>query len=162
MMRTVRTIAPLLRALLFTTAGALAASTATLGMVGCNDENAPETWVKKLDDPIQRPAAIKRLIQFFEDAMTRANKDRNEANVKALLDKIIGPLTKVYVDGQLDDRTRVELIKFLADPRDPRAKDAWIKGCSGFAEGKGASEDDVRWVAPAIGATKLEEAAPAL
>jgi hypothetical protein len=94
--------------------------------------------------------------------MTKANKDRNDANVKALLDKIIAPLTKVYVDGQLDDRTRVELIKFLSDTRDPRSKEAWIKGCTGFAEAKGASEDDVRWIAPAIGATKLEEAAPAL
>src|SRR5262249_50069499 len=112
MLRSARTIAPLVRALLFTTAGVAAASAASVGLVGCNDENAPETWVKKLDDPIQRPAAIKRLIQFFEDAMTRANKDRNDANVKALLDKIIEPLTKTYVDGNLDDRTRIELIKF--------------------------------------------------
>jgi hypothetical protein len=162
MIRIARTLAPLLRALLFTSASLAAVSAATLGMVGCNDENAPETWVKKLDDPIQRPMAIKRLIQFFEDAMTRANKDRNDANVKGLLDKIIAPLTKVYVDGQLDDRTRIELIKFLADTRDTRSKEAWIKGCTGFAEAKGASEDDVRWIAPAMGATKLEEGAPAL
>jgi len=162
MMRTARTIAPLIRVLLFTTASALAASTAAVGMVGCQDENAPETHVKKLSDPIQRPAAIKRLIQFFEDAMTRANKDRNDANVKALLDKIIDPLTKTYVSGDLDERTRIELIKFLADSRDTRAKSAWIKACAGFAEGKGASEDDVRWAAPAIGATKLEEGASAL
>src|SRR6185295_6481047 len=94
--------------------------------------------------------------------MTRANKDRNNADVKALLDKIIDPLTKTYVDGELDDRTRIELIKFLGDTRDPRAKAAWIKACAGFAEGKGASEDDVRWAAPAIGATKLEEGAAAM
>src|SRR5882724_474980 len=162
MMRTARTIGPLIRALLFTTASSMALSVAAVGMVGCNDENAPETWVKKLGDPIQRPAAIKRLIQFFEDAMTRANKDRNDANVKGLLDKIVEPLTKTYVDGDLDERTRIELIKFLGDTRDPRAKAAWIKACSGFAEGKGAAEDDVRWAAPAIGATKLEEGASAL
>jgi HEAT repeat protein len=135
---------------------------AVVAVVGCADENAPETWVKKMDDPIQRPAAIKRLIQFFEDAMTRANKDRNDPNVKALLDKIIVPMTTTYTDGQLDERTRIELIKFLADTRDPRAKAAWIKACSGFGNGKGASEDDVRWAAPAIGATKLQEGAPAL
>jgi HEAT repeat protein len=162
MIRTARTIGPLIRALLFTAASATAIAAAAVGMVGCQDENAPETWVKKLGDPIQRPAAIKRLIQFFEDAMTRANKDRTDANVKALLDKIIDPLTKTYTDGDLDERTRIELIKFLADSRDPRAKAAWIKACSGFAEGKGASEDDVRWAAPAIGATKLEEGAQAL
>jgi len=162
MMRTARTIAPLLRALLFTTAGSAAVSALSFAMVGCQDESAPETWVKKLNDPIQRPAAVKRLNQFFEDAMTRANKDRNDPNVKGLLDKIIDPLTKTYLDGDLDERTRIDLIKFLADTRDPRAKAAWIKACAAFAEGKGASEDDVRWAAPAIGATKLEEGAAAL
>jgi hypothetical protein len=162
MMRTARTIAPLLRALLFTTATTTALSVAAVGMVGCNDENAPETWVKKLDDPIQRPAAIKRLIQFFEDAMTKANKDRNDPGVKALLDKIIEPLSKTYADGQVDERTRIELIKFLGDARDPRTKAALIKACAGFASGQGSGEDDVRWAAPAIGALKLEEAAPAL
>src|SRR5258706_14271 len=94
--------------------------------------------------------------------MTPANKDRNDANVKALLDKIVDPLTKTYVDGDLDERTRIELVKFLADTRDPRAKAACIKACNGFAEGKGASDDDGRWAAPGIGATKVEEGAPAL
>ena len=162
MIRSARRIAPLFRAL----AGALATSSvfaaASVAMVACADENAPETHVKKLDDPVQKPAAIKRLIQFFEDAMTRANKNREDPNVKALLDKIVDPLTKVYVDGNLDDRTRVELIKFLADTRDTRAKAAWIKACSSFGKGQGATEDDVRWAAPAIGATKLEEGAAAL
>ncbi|HEX9297006.1 MAG TPA: hypothetical protein VF881_14280 [Polyangiaceae bacterium] len=162
MIRSAGTIAPLLRALLFTSASFAALSAVAVGTVGCQDENAPETWVKKLNDPIQRPAAIKRLMQFFEDSMTRANKDRNDPNVKALLDKIVDPLSKTYVDGQLDDRTRVELIKFLSDTRDTRAKAAWIKACSAFADGKGASEEDVRWAAPAIGATKLEEGATAL
>ena len=107
-------------------------------MIGCEDENAPETWVKKLGDPIQRPAAIKRL-----DPVLRRRDDaaptRIETipNVKALLDKIIEPLPKTYVEGQLDDRTRVEVIKFLADTRDARAKAALIKACSGFAAGQG-------------------------
>src|SRR3954470_13042305 len=59
MIRAARTIAPLVRALMFTSVGCGAVSGATL-MIGCEDENAPETWVKKLGDPIQRPAAIKR------------------------------------------------------------------------------------------------------
>jgi hypothetical protein len=114
-------------------------------MVGRARRKRSETWVKKLGDPIQRPAAIKRLIQFFEDAMTRANKDRNDANVKALLDKIIEPLTKTYVDGDLDERTRIELIKFWPThatyaPRPPGSRR------NGFAEGKGARRT-TWWVA---------------
>jgi len=162
MIRFARRLAPLLRALAGATASSALFLAATVAVVGCADENAPDTWVKKLDDPVQRPAATKRLIQFFEDAMTRANKDRNDPNVKALLDKVVEPMTRVYQDGQLDDRTRIEVIKFLADTRDPRAKAALIKACSGFGKGQGASEDDVRWAAPAIGNLKLEEAAPAL
>jgi HEAT repeat protein len=162
MLRNARTVAPLLRALLVGSAACATVAASSALVVGCADENQPETWVKKLNDPLTRPPAIKRLVQFFEDATTKANKDRSDPNVKALLDKIIEPMTKVYTDGQLDERTRIDLIKFLADTRDPRAKAAWIKACAGFASGAGATEDDVRWAAPAIGATKLEEAAPAL
>ena len=68
MIRSARTIAPLLRALLITSATSAALSAVAVGTIGCQDENAPETWVKKLNDPIQRPAAIKRLMQFFEDS----------------------------------------------------------------------------------------------
>src|SRR5215213_8749630 len=118
MLRNARTVAPFLRALLVGAVASTCLATASVAMIGCADENAPETWVKKLNDPLTRPPAIKRLIQFHEDAMTRANKDRNDPNVKALLDKIVEPMTKTYTDGQLDDRTRIELIKFLADSRD--------------------------------------------
>lgn len=162
MLRSARRVAPILRALLLASVGSSVAIVAGAASVGCTDENQPETWVKRLDDPVTRPAAIKRLIQFFEDAMTRANKDRNDPSVKALLDKVVDPLAKTYTDGNLDDRTRIELIKFLADTRDARAKPAWIKACSSFAAGGGANEDDVRWVAPAIGALQLEDAAEAL
>lgn len=159
MLRTVRKLAPTLCALSF---AVVAPATLAVTLVGCADESQPETWVKRLEDPVKRPSAIKRLVQFFEDAMTRANKNREDASVKALLDKIVEPLSKTYVEGKLDDKTRIDLAKFLADTRDVRAKGAWIKACSEFAKGGEASEDDLRWVAPAIGAAKLEDAAEAL
>lgn len=162
MFRKARLVGQLIRPLLLGSA----AITMTLGsatvMVGCADENKPETWVKRLDDPVKRPAAVKRLVQFFNDAMTRANKDREDPVVKGLLDKTVEPLTKVYLEGNLDDRTRVELIQHLADTRDVRAKEAWFKACTAFAEGKGASEDDVRAAAPAIARLKLEDGAQPL
>lgn len=162
MLRNARSVAQVLRSLLLGTAAVATVATSAVMVVGCADENQPETWVKRLDDPVTRPAAIKRLMQFFEDAMTRSNKNREDANVKALLDKIVEPLTKTYVGGNLDDRTRIELIKFLADTRDARAKTAWFKACTDFGAGKGATEDDVRWSAPAIGALKLADGAQPL
>jgi len=162
MFRKARLVGQVLRSLLLGSAAITAVASTSVVMVGCADENQPETWVKRLDDPIKRPAAVKRLVQFFNDAMTRANKDRENPKVKELLDKTVEPLTKVYVEGNLDDRTRIELIQHLADTRDPRAKEAWFKACTDFAQSKGATEDDVRWAAPAIAALKLEDGAQPL
>src|SRR5690348_2500718 len=99
MSRSARRITPLLRSLLLGAqiqrtplAGVLAASAAMLAMgtvAGCADENDPATHVNKLSDPATRTAAVNRLIQFFEDAMTRDKSDRNGPTVKPLLDSIL-------------------------------------------------------------------------
>jgi hypothetical protein len=110
--------------------------------------------VKKLDDDRARSTAVKGIIQFFENAKTRAGGDVANANVKTLLDQVIEPMAKAYTDGRLDERTRVELIRFLAEARDARAGRAWIKALG--------SQDDVEWAALGIGATGYQEGAPAL
>jgi hypothetical protein len=110
--------------------------------------------LKKLDDDRTRADAVKGIIQFFENAKKRADGDVANANVKTLLDQIIEPMAKAYTDGKLDDKTRGELIRFLADARDARAGRAWIKALG--------SEDDVEWAALGIGAIVYQEGAPAL
>lgn len=162
MFRKARVVGQVLRSLLLGSAAITVVAGSSVVMVGCADENKPDVWVKRLDDPVRRPAAVKRLVQFFNDAMTRANKDREDPRVTELLDKTVEPLTKVYESGNLDERTRIELIQHLADTRDPRAKTAWFKACTDFAQGNGATEDDVRWAAPAIAALELEDGAQAL
>ena len=160
MFRIARRIAPLLGSLMV---GAPAAALVTLSsgaIVGCADENDPETHVKKLSDPATSPQAITRLIQFFEDAMTRDNKDRNGPTVKPLLDKIVEPLSQTCVNGDLDERTRSKLIKFLSDARDPRAEACLVKVLKDYKPE--STEEDVRWAVRAVGATKLKSAAPTL
>jgi hypothetical protein len=125
--------------------GTTAALSASLA--GCADENEPKTWVKRLDDPAQRAAAIKRLTQFFEDDMTKANKNREDPTVKALLDDIVDPMTKQYTAGNLDEKTRKELIKFLADTRDPRTGPALAKAFNEYEAGK--NDEDVKYAAQA-------------
>src|SRR5271167_4058662 len=88
----------------------------------CDDENDPKTWVKRLDDPAQRANAIKRLTQFYEDDMTRASNDAGAPEVKLLLDTIVDPMTKQYTGGNLDDKTRTDLMKFLGETHDPRTQ----------------------------------------
>ncbi|MGO8994138.1 MAG: hypothetical protein ACLQVI_12480 [Polyangiaceae bacterium] len=117
-------------------------------LVACDDENDPKTWVKRLDDPAQRAGAIKRLTQFFEDDMTKANKNRDDPAVKTLLDDIVDPMTKQYVASTLDEKTRKDLMKFLADTKDPRTGPALAKAFNEYEPGK--NEEDVKYAAKAV------------
>lgn len=157
-MKTARKLGSTLRLIGNLVLGSVAApallTAAAASLTACADENDPQTWVKRLDDPAQRPNAIKRLTQFFEDAMTKANKNRDDANVKALLDKIADPLTKTYVAGGLDDKTRKELIKILAETHDPRTSPAIAKALNDYEPGK--NEEDVKAVTLSVKATALD------
>lgn len=121
---------------------------ASSALVACDDENDPKTWVKRLDDPAQRAGAIKRLTQFFEDDMTKANKNRDDVAVKGLLDDIVDPMAKQYVAGNLDEKTRKDLMKFLADTKDPRTGPALAKALNEYEAGK--NEEDVKYAAKAV------------
>jgi hypothetical protein len=118
----------------------LAGTAATL--CACDDDNDPKTWVKRLDDPAQRANAIKRLTQFYEDDMTRASNNASAPEVKQLLDTIIDPMTKQYTAGNLDDKTRTDLMKFLGETHDPRTQPAIAKALKDFEMGK--TDDEVR------------------
>ncbi len=156
MLRTVRKITPLVRALVLGTAGIVSVTAASSVILGCEDESKPEYYIKRLEDPAVRPAAVKRLVQFFEDAMTRADKNREDPNVKALLEKIVPPLAKAYVAGGLEDSTRFEILKLLADSRDVRAKEAWVKALKDFQAN--VSEDEAKNAARAIAKTGVRDA----
>jgi hypothetical protein len=157
MSRSARRIAPLLRSLLFGAMTATAVMGVTGTVVGCADENDPATHVKKLSDVATRAPAVNRLIQFFEDAMTRDKDDRNGPTVKPLLDLIVQPMTETCVAGDLDERTNSKLIKFLSDTRDPRSEACIIKALKDYKVD--STEEDVRSAARAVKALKLKSAA---
>ena len=160
MFRTARRIAPILNSLLF---GAVTTTSVVLGaatLAGCADENDPATHVKRLGDVATRTAAANRLIQFYEDAMTRDNKDRNGSTVKPLLDTIIGPMNELCVGDDLEQATRSKLVKFLSDTRDSRAEPCIVKTLKDYKPD--SSEDDVRWAARAVSGMKLKSAGAAL
>lgn len=123
---------------------------APLAATGCADENDPATWVKRLDDPAQRPTAIKRLGQFYEDALSSAGNKRDDEKVKKVADVIVDPLTKTYTAGGLDDKTRKDLMKELADMKDPRTQPALAKALSEYEVGK--TDEDVKFAAESVGA----------
>ena len=156
MLRNLRKITPLLRSLVLGTATISVVSVSSAVLVGCEDENQPEYYTKRLDDPALRPQSVKRLVQFFEDAMTRADKNRGDPKVKELLDQIVPPLTKTYLEGTtIDDRTKGEIIKLLADTRDERAKPAWIKALKDYKPN--VNEPEIRASAKAIAETGVTD-----
>lgn len=167
MPRTARGIAPVLRAL--TVAATTAANTAVtllpfaalatsaVTMAGCADENDPMTHVDRLKDPATRPGAVNRLVQFFEDAMTRDEKNREGPTVKPLLDKIVKPMNEVCVAGDLDERTNSKLIKFMSDARHADGEPCLVKALKDYKPD--STEEDIRWAARAVGAMKMKSAA---
>jgi hypothetical protein len=139
---------------------AAGASVAALTLAACDDENDPKTWVKRLDDPAQQANAIKRLTQFYEDGMTKASNNASDPAIKSLLDTIVEPMTKTYTAGSLDDKTRVDLMKFLAETHDPRTQPALAKALKSFEMGK--TDDEIRVTCESINAmakagTKLDQ-----
>ncbi len=138
-MRKMRRITPFFRACL---AGALAmapasatvvaAGTSVTLLTGCEDEQEPQTWVDRLDDPKRRDAAVKRLLQFYEDAMTTDKKDRNGPTVKPLLELIVPPLKDLAMKGELSTKAQGDLLAFLADTRDPQVVPALVKAINDY------------------------------
>jgi hypothetical protein len=127
-------------------------------LVGCADENDPKTWAKRLDDPAQRVPSIKRLDSFFNDAMgaaTTPNK-HEDPKVKGILDDSVEPLTKTYIAGGLDEKTRKDLMKLLGDMGDSRAAPAYAKAFKDYEPGK--NDEDVKYAAQ--GTTSLAKAGP--
>jgi hypothetical protein len=118
---------------------------ASLIGTACADENDPKTWAKRLDDPVQRAPAIKRLDEMFNGAMGTANNNRDDAKVKGVVDDSIESLAKTYTAGGLDDKTRKDLIRLIADMGDPRGAPALAQALKDYEPGK--NDEDVKFAA---------------
>ncbi len=99
-------------------------------------------------------------LQRFTEAMSVASDNRDDPNVRHLIDANVGTMTGAYVAGGLDDDTRKHLMKSLADMRDVRASAAFTKAFNEYQRGK--TDDDVKYAAGAIVAlatagTKLDQ-----
>ena len=155
-LRQMRKISTLLHSLLIGVAAASAIVPTSAVVIGCEDDKQPEYYVKRINNPVMRPQSVKRLSQFFEDAMTRAEKDRSNPDVVALLDKIVPPLNKAYLeDAGMDERSKTDIIQLLADTRDIRAKDSWIKAVRDYTPN--VSEQEMKSAAKAIAETKVTD-----
>ena len=158
-MRTSRAIASLISSLMLPVS-LTTAVLVTPALVGCKDEGQPEYWVEKLDDPSWRARAVTRLVQFYEDMLSRKNNDLKAPEVVELVNKTVEPLTKLYVDqyDNIDSKSRVALIKLLADFRDKRTEPALKKAFDQFVKLPKTSRDetDIKWASRANEDLKLD------
>lgn len=159
MLRSSGAILSFAQRLTFRSVTALAVLSTSALAVGCKDENQPEYWIEKADDPSYQAKSIKRLEQFFEDTYGRSNSELAAPEVQALVNKLIDPLTKIYVDSYdtLATKTRVDLIRLLATFRDKRAEPALKKALEEFAKRPRTDRDDadIKWAANAAVDLKL-------
>ncbi len=128
-------------------------------VTGCKDENQPEYWIEKAEDPAYQAKSIKRLEQFFEDTYGRSNSDLASPDVQALVTKLVDPLCKIYIDNYdtLATKTRVDLIHLIAAFRDKRAEGALKKAFEEFAKKPRYDRDDadIKWAVNAAADMKL-------
>jgi hypothetical protein len=141
MLRNVRRITPLFRSLLVGLLIVIGGVLFTGSMIGCADENDPQTHVDRLNDPLKRTPAVKRLLQYYEDAMTEDKKDRNGPRVKALLDLVVPALADLYGKGELDSRAQGDVIAFLADSRHEAALPAILKSLQEYKPDERRAEE---------------------
>ena len=164
MLRSSRTVVSLIRSLVLGTATTTTATVMVASiLVGCKDESQPDFWVEKLSDAAWKARAVKRLEQFFEDAVTKNGNDVKAKDVQDLINKTVDPLTQTYVNDydKLDSKTRVSLIKLLAAFRDKRTEPALKKAFEEFSKTPATAKDesDIKWAARATGDLKLESLA---
>ncbi len=163
MLRSSRRLAALIGSLVLGTSLPAVVAVTALTTISCKDESQPEYWIEKLQEPSWRARAVSRFEQFFDDALTRSNKDLKAPEVQELINKTVEPLTKAYVEGadQLDPKSRVTLIKLLSGYKDKRAEPAFKKAFEDFAKTPktGKDDQDIKWAAIATGDLKLESLA---
>ena len=100
---------------------------AALGL-GCHAaENDPEGQASELSDPVRRENAIFNLKEIYTETLAANGGDRNSAEVKAVADVIVGPLTSAYLDYPEDRINGLAILDLLYEVQDARSMPALIK-----------------------------------
>ena len=120
-------------------------------VVGCRDENDPEYWLDYMYDRPWREKSLKTLNEIFNKAMQDNNSDLNAPAVKKLTDLMVPELIKGYKEFTRDKFNRTEIIKLLAQMKDPRAGEIFLDGLSSAEAG-----DALTFQTAASAAARLE------
>jgi HEAT repeat protein len=128
---------------------------AALGL-GCHAaEDDPEGQASELSDPVRRENAIFNLKGIYTETLAASGGDRNSAEVKAVADAIVDPLTQAYLDYPEDRINGLAMLDLLSEMQDARSLPALLEGLNWRTE---VSEDHAVRAAQTIHAMEVPAA----
>ncbi len=134
---------------------AVAVLIAALGL-GCHAaEDDPAGQAGELSDPVRRENAVFNLKAIYTETLAANGGDRNSADVKAVADVIVGPLTQAYLDYPEDRINGLAILELLYEMQDPRSVPALIEALNWRTE---VSEDHAIRAAQTIQAMNVPPA----
>ncbi len=117
---------------------AVAMLIAALGF-GCHAaEDDPEGQAGELADPVRRENAIFNLKKIYTETLAANGGERNSAEVEAVADVIVDPLTQAYLNYPEDRINGLQILELLYEMQDPRSLPALIEALNWRTE---VSED---------------------
>lgn len=106
---------------------AVAVLIATLGL-GCHAaKDDPEGQAEELSDPVRRENAIFNLKEIYTKGLAANAGDRNSADVKAVTDVMVDPLTQAYLNYPEDRINGLAILDLLYEMQDARSLPALIE-----------------------------------
>ncbi|MBW1760786.1 MAG: HEAT repeat domain-containing protein [Deltaproteobacteria bacterium] len=134
---------------------AVAVLVATLGL-GCHAaEDDPEGQASELSDPVRRENAVFNLKKVYTETLAANGGDRSSADVKAVADVIVDPLTRAYIDYPEDRINGLHMLDLLHEMQDPRSLPALLEALNWRTE---VSEDHATRAAQTIQAMDIPAA----
>ncbi len=128
---------------------------AALGL-GCHAaDDDPAGQAGELSDPVRRENAIFNLKGIYTETLAANGGDRNSADVKAVADVIVGPLTQAYLDYPEDRINGLAILDLLYEMQDPRSLPALTEALNWRTE---VSEDHAIRAAQTIQAMNIPPA----
>lgn len=100
---------------------AVAVLIAALGL-GCHAaKDDPEGQAEELSDPVRRENAIFNLKEIYTRTLAANAGDRNSADVKAVTDVVVDPLTQAYLNYPEDRINGLAILDLLYEMQDARS-----------------------------------------
>ncbi|MBW2262706.1 MAG: hypothetical protein JRG91_12085, partial [Deltaproteobacteria bacterium] len=124
---------------------------------GCENENTPKYWAKRIGKPAHREMAVKRMNEIYMDRLNAAGGDVTAPEVVEAEDVMVPALIDTFNKYKTDNASRSAISTLLAQMEDQRAIPVFEELLS---YQKGINETDASKAAEALGALGSDASIP--